>query len=71
MNYKLMWINIKYYQSQEPFNGIFVVHPNRGTLAYLPVGTADESGWLSKNVKYTQPSWQDNPTSNCWKITLK
>ena len=71
MNYKLMWINIKYYQSQEPFNGIFVVHPNKGTLAYLPVGSTDMSGWLSKNVKYTQPSWQDNPTSNCWKITLK
>ena len=27
--------------------------------------------WLSSYTKYTQPSWQDNPTSNCWKLTLK
>lgn len=71
MNYELVWINMKYYQSQEYFDGIFVVHPTKGTLAYLKVGNKNMASWLSKNVKYTQPSWQDNPTSNCWKITLK
>lgn len=71
MNYKLMWINIKYYQSQEFFDGIFFVNPSKGNLAYLPVGNEDMSGWLSKNVNYKSPSWQDNPTSNSWKVTLK
>jgi hypothetical protein len=71
LNYALMWINIKYYKTREPFNGIFIILPGTGKMAYLPVGEQDMTGWLSKNVKYNQPSWQDNPTSNCWKITLK
>jgi hypothetical protein len=71
LNYALMWINIKYYKTREPFNGIFIILPGTGKMAYLPVGENDMTGWLSKNVKYNQPSWQDNPTSNCWKITLK
>ena len=72
MNYKLMWTNIKYYQMEEPFNGIFITLPGTGKMAYLPVDkNSDKSDWLSKHVKYTQPSWQDNPTSNSWKIELK
>ena len=72
MNYKLMWTNIKYYQMEEPFKGIFIILPGTGKMAYLPVDkNTDMSGWLSKYVRYTQPSWQDNPTSNSWKITLK
>lgn len=71
MNYKLMWVNIKYYQKEEPFIGIFIILPGTGRMAYLHVDTKDKSDWLSKNVKYTQPSWQDNPTSNSYKITLK
>lgn len=71
MNYKLMWINIKYYQSQEFFNGIFFVNPSKGNLAYLPISNEDMSDWLSKNVSYKSPSWQDNPTSNSWKVTLR
>ena len=72
MNYKLMWTNIKYYQMEEPFKGIFITLPGTGKMAYLPVDkNSDKSGWLSKYVKYTQPSWQDNPTSNSWKIELR
>lgn len=71
MNYKLLWINIKYYQSQEFFNGIFFIDPSKSTLAYLPIVKQDMSDWLSKNIKYKQPSWQDNPTSNSWKVTLR
>lgn len=71
LNYALMWQNILYYQSQEYFNGIFLIEPKVKKLAYLPVSSSnDMTGWLSKNVKYTQPSWQDKPTSDAWKISL-
>ena len=57
---------------EEPFKGIFITLPGTGKMAYLPVDkNSDKSGWLSKYVKYTQPSWQDNPTSNSWKIELR
>lgn len=71
LNYALMWQNILYYQSQEHFNGIFLIEPSVKKLAYLPVSSSnDMTAWLSKNVKYTQPSWQDKPTSDAWKISL-
>jgi len=71
LNYALMWQNILYYQSQEYFNGIFLIEPNAKKLAYLPVSSSNNmTSWLSKNVKYTQPSWQDKPTSDAWKISL-
>lgn len=72
LNYALMWQNILYYQSQEYFNGIFLINPSTNKLAYLPVDPSkDMTLWLSQNVKYSQPSWQDKPTSDSWKITLK
>lgn len=73
LNYEFVVINIKYYQSQEFFNGIFLIEPNKGTFAYYDptMTTKNAVKWLKKYTKYTQPSWQDNPTSNCWKLTLR
>lgn len=72
LNYALMWQNMLYYQSQEYFNGIFLINPDTKKLAYLPVkANKNMTKWLSQNVKYSQPSWQDKPTSDSWKITLK
>ena len=73
LNYNLMYINILYYQSQEYFHGIFLVDPNKGTLAYFNPKMGESKGvkWLSLHVNYTQPSWQDRPTSDAWKIKLK
>jgi len=72
LNYALMWQNILYYQSQEYFKGIFLIHDKKNTLAYLPVSpNNDMTIWLSQNVKYKGPSWQDKPTSESWKIELK
>ena len=72
LNYALMWQNILYYQSQEYFNGLFLINPSTNKLAYLPVDSSkDMTQWLSQNVKYSQPNWQDKPTSDSWKITLK
>lgn len=73
LNYEFMFINILYYQSQEFFNGIFLIEPNKGLFAYFDPSMNKNTAvkWLSKYTKYTQPSWQDNPTSNCWKITLR
>lgn len=73
LNYEFMFINILYYQSQEFFNGIFLIEPNKGLFAYFDPSMSKNSAvkWLAKYTKYTQPSWQDNPTSNCWKITLR
>jgi len=72
LNYALMWQNILYYQSQEYFKGIFLIHDKKNTLAYLPVSpNKDMTTWLSQNVKYKNPSWQDKPTSDSWKIELK
>jgi hypothetical protein len=73
LNYEFMYINILYYQSQEFFNGIFLIEPNKGLFVYFDPSMNKRAAvkWLSKYTKYTQPSWQDNPTSNCWKITLK
>ena len=72
LNYNLMYINILYYQSQEYFHGIFLVNPNNGNLAYFNPSMGESKGvkWLSSYVKYTQPSWQDRPTSDAWKIKL-
>lgn len=73
LNYEFMYINILYYQSQEFFNGIFLIEPNKGLFAYFDPSMNKNAAvkWLAKYTKYIQPSWQDNPTSNCWKITLK
>lgn len=73
LNYEFMYINILYYQSQEFFNGIFLIEKNKSTIAYFDpkMGINKAVKWLAKYTKYTQPSWQDNPTSNCWKITLR
>jgi hypothetical protein len=73
LNYEFMYINILYYQSQESFNGIFLIDPNTGKFAYFDPSQPTNAAvkWLVSYTKYTQPSWQDNPTSNCWKISLK
>jgi hypothetical protein len=73
LNYEFMYINIIYYQTQEFFNGIFLIDPKSGKFAYFnpSIPTSSAVKWLAKNTKYTQPSWQDNPTSNCWKISLR
>lgn len=69
-NYTMMYNNILYYQSQEYFNGLFLIQPKDGSFVYFDV-SKDDVKWLMKNTKYTHPSFQDNPTSNCWKITVK
>jgi len=73
LNYEFMYINILYYQTQEFFNGIFLIDHKSGKFAYFDPSVATNTAvkWLAKNTKYTQPSWQDNPTSNCWKISLR
>lgn len=73
LNYEFMYINILYYQTQEFFNGIFLIEPNKGLFAYFDPSMSKNAAvkWLTKYTKYTQPSWQDNPTSNCWKITIR
>lgn len=73
LNYEFTYINILYYQSQEYFNGIFLIEPNKGLIAYFDptMGLSKAVKWLANYTKYTQPSWQDNPTSNCWKLTLR
>jgi cytidyltransferase-like protein len=69
-NYAMMYNNILYYQLQEHFNGIFLINNNNGIFGYFNPQKEDEK-WLAKNTKFQTPSFQDNPTSNCWKITLK
>lgn len=69
-NYKMMYINILYYQSQEFFNGIFLINPNNSNFMYFNPNEQDYRD-LKKYTKYTQPSFQDNPTSMCYKISLK
>jgi len=70
LQYELQYINILYYKAQEHFNGIFLINDKTGDFAYFNPDKQDAK-WLSNNVKYTQPSWQDKPTSDCYKITLK
>ena len=72
LNYGLMNINIQYYRAIEWFEGIFLIDPTNGNFAFFnPDDKKMGEKWLSINTKYTQPSWQDAPTSNCWKISLK
>jgi len=73
LNYEFMYINILYYQSQEFFNGLFLIEPDTGNFAYFDPSIGKKRGisWLTKYTTYYQPSWQDNPTSNSWKISLK
>lgn len=72
LNYGFMNINIHYYRQIEWFEGIFLIDPTNGNFAYFnPDDPKMGEKWLSNNTKYTQPSWQDAPTSNCWKISLK
>lgn len=70
LNYEFLRLNINYYQSKEKYEGIFLLNDKNGRFAYLSAPVADTK-WLKKHTKYTQPSWQDSQTSNCWKITLQ
>ena len=71
LNYGFMYVNILYYQSIEWFEGIFLIDPKGGSFAFFnPQDPKMGATWLSKNTKYQQPSWQDAPTSNCWKISI-
>ena len=70
LNYGLMYINILYYQTQEYFKGIFLIDPKSGNFAFFNPQEKNGAKWLQKNTKYTVPSWQDNPTSMCYKISI-
>lgn len=73
LQFELLYHNIQYYNSCEPFMGIFLIDKKKHRIAYLDTKQKLKPAvkWLKANVKYTQNSWQDAPTSNCYKITLK
>jgi hypothetical protein len=51
LNYGFMYINILYYQSQEHFNGIFLIDPKSGNFAYFNPQEKNGERWLQKNTK--------------------
>lgn len=70
LNYSLLHTNALYYQELEKFHAFFLINPSTGDFAVFNPNSQGEN-WLKANVSYVIPSWEDNPTSMCYKIKLK
>ena len=70
LNYGLFHSNILYYKSQNEFDGIFFVNHKNCTIIYMNFSKHGLE-FLEENITYTQNSFQDNPTSPCYKSKLK
>lgn len=68
--YSILYANIIYYQMLDGFKGMFLINNKTYRISYFDPQIQDKN-WLKKYTTVRRNDWWDNPTSNCFKITLK